>query len=275
MPARFKAVLATTNTEADVAKPTCGASWRRKTRRLSEWGVVLQIARDGGADVRGQRHRHPRPAFAIDQQLAGSPINGVERQRGHLGGPQPKAAERHQDREIPPPGGGFPITAVKNLPDLLGRQTGRQRHLAPPPDRRHRSGEIDGRPSLPPQVAQECAQSPAQTFGGGWAVIARMTLDKSNDGRLFQPCEIVDSLDAFFPKEQPDSWPIYPAKSLKIRSRTFTSAGFGGAATPTSRRTASNLFNVGRSPVCGRRYPARSARTVAASRSSTSPAPRR
>jgi hypothetical protein len=76
--------------------------------------------------------------------------------------------------------------------------------MAPPPDCRHRAGEIDRSPSFPSQISQECAEGTARLLGGGRAVVQGMTLNEPNDGRLIQPCEITSPLDAHLLKEQPN-----------------------------------------------------------------------
>ena len=95
MPARFSAVLAITKTDPDVAKPTCGASFAKEhSPALGPGTAISQIIGDGGADVRRQGHLRPLPAFAVDQQLTGSPVEVVQHQRGHFFGSQAKTGQK-------------------------------------------------------------------------------------------------------------------------------------------------------------------------------------
>src|SRR4051812_38285465 len=101
-----------------------------------------------------------------------------------------------------------------------------------------------------------------------------MALDKCDDGRLIQLCEATDRLDAGLLEEQPDRWPMAndrpadkPPLPSQIAGEVFEDPfacaqldRFGGAIAPAWRRPARNLFNVARSPACGRRCSARPAR---------------
>src|ERR1035437_6130402 len=139
--------------------------------------TILQIGRNGGTDIRWQRHLCLLSPLAVDQHLPRSPIDVVEGQGGDLVCPQSEAREQDHDRVVSSSDRSSPIATVKDLLDLFGRQIGWKCRKSPVPDGRHTIREIERNQTFAEQISEKGAEGPTHGLGGCRAPILRMALD--------------------------------------------------------------------------------------------------
>ena len=100
--------------------------------------AVLQICRNGFADIDGQRQQAIAPILAVDAQVTGFPIDVVLRQCNDLRCSQSLPCQREQDGPVSATHGSVRITARDGAPRVLSRDRPRQRRRGGPHrDRRY------------------------------------------------------------------------------------------------------------------------------------------
>ena len=131
----------------------------------------MQIAHQRLADI--DRHREPilPPALAVDQSLAGMPIEIVQPQRSDLAGTQPQTHHQEQDRVVAPTDRPPPIAASQQPRDDRWLQPARQRAISQIGNPGHRPPQRQPDQPHDVQVAQQRAQLGDQVPGAGHAAL--------------------------------------------------------------------------------------------------------
>jgi len=152
MPARSRADLATQVIEEPDAKPTCGASVRTNSRRHDDFGRPWRRYATTAAPT------SDLPALAVNEQLAGTPVDIIEGERRDLVGPEAELGQQQQDGIVAPPHHCRSVAAVESLLHLSGGQVRWQAREPPAPYRRHATNQ---RARVEPPIV-EVTEKPAQ-----------------------------------------------------------------------------------------------------------------
>jgi hypothetical protein len=96
----------------------CERSHEHSSVQSASWSPTPQVAGQRDANIGRQRQTLIPARLAVDQDLAGAPVNVINRQRSDLAAPQPKPAHQQHDREIPPADRCLPI-ATRQQPTQL------------------------------------------------------------------------------------------------------------------------------------------------------------
>jgi hypothetical protein len=107
------------------------------------------------ADISRERQPVGLCALAMNRQLAGPPIDVIQRHGRDLARPQPEPREQHQDREITTAHTGSAIAAGEQPRDLLALKPARQRAQPPARDARDRGHQRHRHPARHMQKHQQ------------------------------------------------------------------------------------------------------------------------
>ena len=102
--------------------------------------TAMQVRSDRFTDVRGQRETFGTICFTTHNDLAGSPIDIVERKLGDFGRPQAETDQHGQDREVAAAVLSVAVTGRLKAPDLVRIQSLGQSSQSPTGDRWHGRG---------------------------------------------------------------------------------------------------------------------------------------
>jgi len=93
---------------------------------VARWPAAPNIGNERVADVRRERHPIATASFAVDHDLAASPVNVIEAESGDLSGPQPETDQQQQDSVVAAADGRATVAATEQLVHLLGLDRSRQ-----------------------------------------------------------------------------------------------------------------------------------------------------
>ena len=128
--------------------------------------VAAQVLRHSLSDVAGQRQSLAARPLSRHGHSPRVPIEGVQRERGHLAGAQAQPGQQ-QDGAVAPSGGRARVAAGKQRLDLFGLDRLGQSGQTPVHDREYCAGEVGRQVTALVQVAQEAAQSRGDELGAG------------------------------------------------------------------------------------------------------------